>query len=166
MAFCPNCGSQAQGAFCPNCGSAIGSSVPPSGVPNQGAYAPPPPAGVAASGLEPHIASALCYTPFAIGLIASIIFIVAAPYNQNKFIRFSAFQSLFLHLAVFLLSIALGIVATLMTVMFHLIGALFVLIWPIVWISILILFLFMMYKSFNNQKVKLPFIGDFADRQA
>lgn len=165
MAFCPNCGSQVQGSFCPNCGTAMGSSAPGAG-PAPGAYPPPPTTTVAATGIEPHIASALCYTPFAIGLIASIIFIVAAPYNQNKFIRFSAFQSLFMHLGLFLLSIAIGIVSAILTMMIHLIGALFVIVWPLLWLGILILFLFMMYKSFNNEKVKLPFIGDFAEKQA
>jgi uncharacterized membrane protein len=176
MAFCPNCGSQVQGAFCPNCGTSMAAGAAPGATPNpapdQGAYAPnpgayaPPPTTVAATGIEPHIASALCYTPFAIGLIASIIFIVAAPYNQNKFIRFSAFQSLFLHLGIFLLFIALSIVATIVSIMIHLLGALFLFIWPLAWLGTLILFLFMMYKSFNNQKVKLPFIGDLAEKQA
>jgi uncharacterized membrane protein len=61
---------------------------------------------------------------------------------------------------------ALGIVATIMMMIVHLLGAIFVIIWPLVWVGILVLFLFMMYKAFNNQKVKLPFIGDFADKQA
>jgi uncharacterized membrane protein len=117
-------------------------------------------------GLEPHIAAALSYTPFGIGLIASIIFLLVAPFNQNKFVRFSAFQSLFLHLGVFVLFVAVGIVATMMTLLLHLFGALFVFIYPLLWIGVLIMFLFMMYKAFNNEKLKLPFIGDLAEKQA
>jgi uncharacterized membrane protein len=143
----------------------MGAAAPASGSPDPGAYAPPPQT-VAAGGLEPHIAAALCYTPFAIGLIASIIFVIAAPYNQNKFIRFSAFQSLFLHLAIFLLGIVLGIVFGIIAAMIHVFSLVLIPIWPLLWIGILVLFLFMMYKSFNNQKVKLPFIGDLADKQA
>ena len=137
----------------------------PGAAPNAGAYVPPPPT-VAASGLEPHIAAALCYTPFAIGLIASIIFILVPPYNQNKFVRFSAFQSLFLHLAIFLLSIALSICFAIVLAVVHVFAAILLPIWPILWVGVLILFLYMMYKSFNNQKLKLPFIGDFAEKQA
>jgi len=164
MAFCPNCGSQVQGAFCPNCGSAVAGGSGPIGatsIPNPGV---PPVA--AASGLEPHIAAALCYTPFAIGLIASIIFVLVAPYNQNKFVKFSAIQSLFLHLALFLVFMALGIVSMMVTLVLHFLGFLMVILYPIVWLGVLILMLFMMYKAFNNQTVKLPFIGDLAQKQA
>ncbi len=162
MAFCANCGAQVQGAFCPNCGTAIGA---PASTPAPGAYAAPP-ATIAGGGLESHIASALCYTPFAIGLIASIVFLLVAPYNQNKFVRFSAFQSLFLHLGIFVAFAVLGIVFAIITGIIHIFAAILLPIWPLLWLGCLILFLFMMYKSFNNEKVKLPFIGDFAEKQA
>lgn len=164
MAFCPNCGAQVQGAFCPNCGASMGSAAA-SGSPNPGGFTPPPTT-VATGGLEPHIASALCYTPFLIGLIASIIFLVAAPYNQNKFIRFSAFQSLFMHLSFLVLGIVLNILFAIVFTMIHLFAALLFPLGLLVWLGVLALMLFMMYKSFNNQKVKLPVIGDLADKQA
>jgi uncharacterized membrane protein len=126
----------------------------------------PSPIPVTSSGLEPHIAGALCYTPFAIGLIASVIFLVAAPFNQNKFIRFNAFQSLFMHLAFFVASIAVGIVAAIITAIMHFFGFIIVFLYPLLWLAILGTSLFMMYKAFNNQMVKLPFIGDLAEKQA
>lgn len=162
MAFCSNCGSQVQGAFCPNCGLAIGA---PASTPTPGAFAAPP-ATIAGTGLEPHIASALCYTPFAIGLVASIIFLLVAPFNQNKFVRFNAFQSLFLHLSIFVAFAALGIIFSIITAIIHVFALLLLPVWPLLWIAALVLFLFMMFKSFSNAKVKLPFIGDLADRQA
>jgi len=164
MAFCPNCGSQVQGAFCPNCGSSITGGSGASGaasMPNPGV---PPVA--AASGMEPHIGAALCYTPFGIGLIASIILLLVAPYNQNKFVRFSAFQSLFLHLAIFVAFIALGIVSMMVTLVLHFLGFLMVILYPVLWLGILVTMLFLMFKAFNNQTVKLPFIGDLAQKQA
>ena len=64
----------------------------------QGAYQPQPqgaPMGAqAAPGLEENLACALCY---ALGLLTGIVFLVLAPYNQNKLIRFHAFQSIFFH---------------------------------------------------------------------
>ena len=162
MAFCANCGSQVQGAFCPNCGTSMTGGAGSS--PNPGAPGAPMP--VASSGLEPHIASALCYTPFGIGLIAAIIFVLVAPFNQNKFVRFNAFQALFLHLAIFVIFVAVAIIATIMTLLLHLFGALMVFLYPLLWICTLILFLFMMYKAFNNEKLKLPVIGDLAEKQA
>jgi uncharacterized membrane protein len=146
-------------------GSSGAASGPAPGGPTPSGYTPPPPA-AAAAGLEPHIAAALCYTPFAIGLIASIIFVLVAPYNQNKFVRFSAFQSLFLHLALIVLSVAISIMFAILLAVIHVFAAILLPIWPILWLGVLVLFLFMMYKSFNNQKVKLPFIGDLADKQA
>ena len=167
MAFCPNCGSQVQGAFCPNCGSSVaGPGTAGSGSAAAGSNPNASPIMATTGGLEPHIAAALCYTPFAIGIIASILFLLIAPFNQNKFVRFSAFQSLFLHLGVFLLSIVLGVVAGVVTTIAHPLGMVFIAVWPLVWVGILILTLFLMYKSFNNQKLKLPVIGDLADKQA
>jgi len=120
----------------------------------------------ASSGLESHIAAALCYTPFGIGLIASIIFVLVAPYNQNKFVKFSAVQSLFLHLAIFVVFVALGIVSLIVTLVLHFLGFVMVVLSPLVYLGALVLMLFMMYKAFNNQTVKLPFIGDLAQKQS
>jgi uncharacterized membrane protein len=163
MVFCSNCGAQVSGAFCPNCGTPAGGAAATGAA--AGGYVPPPTT-VAAGGLEPHIASALCYTPFAIGIIVSIIFLLVPPYSQNKFVRFSAFQSLFLHLGIFLAAIVLSICFTIMVAIIHVFAAILLPIYPLLWLGILVLLLFMMYKSFNNQKVKLPFVGDFAEKQA
>jgi uncharacterized membrane protein len=116
---------------------------------------------VSAGGLEPHIAGALCYTPLLIGLVISVIFMFVPPYSQNKFVRFSAFQSLFLHLAAGVSFIILGILARI-----RFVGWIFGTAALFVWIGALVLFLFLMYKAFNNQKLKLPVIGDLADQQA
>jgi uncharacterized membrane protein len=150
MAFCSNCGTEAHGAFCPNCGTAIGAG--PTSA---------PPLLVSAGGLEPHIAGALCYTPLLIGLVISIVFLFVPPYNQNKFVRFCSFQSLFLHLAAVVAFFILGILSRI-----RFVGWIFGTCALFVWIGALVLFLFLMYKSFNNQKLKLPYIGDMADKQA
>ena len=49
-----------------------------------------------ASGMTDNVAGALCYV---LGLVTGIVFLVLAPYNQNKFVRFHAFQSIFFHVA-------------------------------------------------------------------
>ena len=105
MAFCPNCGAQATGTFCPNCGTAIaGGSAGSAGGTDTRPLRPPP----SSSGLTNNVASMLCYFPFFIGLICSIVFLVVAPYNQNKTVRFNAFQSLFLHFGLFVFWIVLA----------------------------------------------------------
>ena len=116
MAFCANCGAEVQGRFCAKCGSPVSagadpaaSAAPPPPPPPQQSYTPPqsqqsysqqpgyaapPPGSVAqAPGLTDNMAAALCYV---LGLLTGIVFLVVAPYNQNRLIRFHAFQSIFL----------------------------------------------------------------------
>jgi uncharacterized membrane protein len=163
MAFCPNCGAQATGAFCPNCGTAIagGSAGSAGGT----SYSAPPPA-TSTSGVTSNVAGMLCYFPFFIGLICSIVFLVIAPYNQNKTVRFNAFQSLFLHLGLFVFWMILHLIIGMFAFITHGVGFLLVALYPILWVCIFLLFIVLMYKAYNNQTVKLPFIGDLAQKQA
>ncbi len=156
MAFCPNCGSQATGAFCPNCGTALSGTA---GAGSSAGYSAATP-GMQAAGLSTGAASALCYL---FGLITGIIFLVISPYNQNKTVRFHAFQSIFGHLAVIVLAILLSIVLGLITVLTHGIG--FVL-FPLFYLAVFCLWLYMMYTAYNNRMVKLPVVGDLAAKQA
>ena len=164
--FCSNCGTQVPGSFCPNCGTPVAAGPVNPDIPNPSAAYAPPAQVVGAGGLEPHVASALCYAPFAIGLICSILFLVIAPFNQNKFVRFSAFQSLFLHLALFVLYIGMLIIQSILFALIHVLSLFFFPLFTLVGLAVLLLFLFLMYKSFNNQQVNLPIIGDLAQKQA
>lgn len=161
MAFCPNCGTQATGTYCPNCGSALGGASASPGPGAGSSYVPPgSPASVQAPGLTENVASALCYL---FGLITGIIFLVLAPYNQNKTVRFHAFQSIFAHLALIVLGILVSIVLGLFALVTHGFGfALF----PLYWLCCLGLWLYLMYSAYNNKKIKLPVVGDLAEKQA
>lgn len=162
MAFCPNCGAQATGAFCPNCGSAIaGAGAGPSAPP------PPPPgaAGAAyaspqAPGLSTNAASALCYL---FGIVTGVIFLVIAPYNQNKTVRFHAWQSIFFNLGVIVFYILWGILSVFIAVITHGFGFL---LYPLFGLAIFVLWLYLMFAAYNNKMVKLPVVGDLAAKQA
>src|ERR1017187_3791809 len=78
MPFCASCGTQAEGTFCPKCGAPVGAGA----APPPGAGVPPPVVGSAP--MADNAASALCYL-----LIPAIVFLVIAPYNQNKTVRFN-----------------------------------------------------------------------------
>jgi uncharacterized membrane protein len=162
MAFCPNCGSQVTGTFCPNCGTAVagGPATGPTPGPNPGAGYAPPPAGVQAGGLSVNAASALCYL---FGLVTGVIFLVIAPYNQNKTVRFHAFQSIFFNLGVIVFYILWGFVSVFLAVITHGFGFL---LYPLFGLAIFILWLYLMYAAYNNRMVKLPVIGDLAAKQA
>ena len=164
MAFCPNCGAQTTGTFCPNCGTNVAASAGGAGSAGGSAagaaYVPPGPPPAAAAGLNENVAGALCYL---FGLITGIIFLVLAPYNQNKFVRFHAFQSIFAHLAVIVFWIAYSIVGSILALLTHGVGFF---LFPLFGLLMLVLWLYMMYSAYNGKKVKLPLIGDLAERQA
>ena len=158
MPFCPNCGTQASGSFCPNCGTALGSAS--SGPAGSGYVPPGSPAAAQAPGLTENVASALCYL---FGLVTGIIFLVLAPYNQNKTVRFHAFQSIFAHIALIVLWILLGILGGFLAILTHGFGfAMF----PLLGLLGILLWLYLMYSAYTNKKVKLPIVGDLAEKQA
>ena len=131
----------------------------------QGEYAPPPPAAVAvqSSGMEENLASALCYLA---GWLTGVLFLVLAPYNTNKTIRFHAFQSIFLSIAM----IPIWIVLAIASFVLHFIPVLgtfvMMLLYPLCGLAFFCLWLFLMYKAYNKEKFVLPLIGPLAEKQA
>ena len=179
MAFCTNCGSEVQGRFCAKCGTPLGSgaSAPGPGASAQSAPPPPPPAysGAAAgpppaqaaqaqaAGLEENLACALCY---ALGLLTGVLFLVLAPHNQNRLIRFHAFQSIFLAIAWIVVYIGISIVSIILLPI-PLLGAILSLLLHMgAFLGIFILWLMLMYKAYNKERWVLPVIGPLAEKQA
>jgi uncharacterized membrane protein len=149
MAFCPNCGSAVEGKFCAKCGASVGLGTdPPSGssFPTQ-----TPSAG--GTGLTDNVAGALSYIP-----IIGLIFLLIEPYNRNKVIRFHAFQSLFLLAAVIVINILISVLASMMFSLYF--------IWSLIHLAEVVLWLFMIFKTFSGAKVLLPVIGPIAEKQA
>ena len=147
MAFCANCGSPVEGKFCVKCGAPVGAA---------GSVETPPPASPAAAGtgLQENVASALCYL---LGFITGIIFLVLAPYNQNKTIRFHAFQSILVSVGLLVINFASSIVLPL-SLSLPLSG--------LIGLAGFLLWLFLMYKAYNGEKVVLPVVGPMAEKQA
>jgi len=157
MAFCPNCGNQVDGRFCAKCGTAVaeaasagagGSVTAPPSVPST--------VGVTPAGLTDNVASALCY---ALGLVTGILFLVLAPYNQNRKIRFHAFQSIFMHAAVIVVWIAMLLVSAIS-------GGMLLFVMPLIWLGFFVLWLVLIIKAYQDQKLVLPIIGPLAEKQA
>ncbi len=71
--------------------------------------------------------------------------------------RFHAFQSIFLTIAWVVTSIALGIVASF--------GPLYML-YPLVNLAALILWVYLLLRTYQGQRVVLPIIGPLAEQQA
>ena len=161
MAFCRNCGAPVEGQFCGKCGASMAAPTGGAPGPAPGGQVPPPqPAG---TGLSDNVASALCYLA---GFITGIIFLVIAPFNQNKAVRFHAFQSIFLNVAVIVVGIALPVFSSIMFAISWALGSLVGLINLVFGLAVFLLWLYMMWKAYQNQKVVLPIIGPLAEKQA
>jgi uncharacterized membrane protein len=145
MPFCANCGAQVEGQYCPSCGAAAGSS--------SGGSQPVGPSG-ASTGMTDNVAGALCYL---LGFITGIIFLVVQPYNAKREVRFHAFQSIFLSVVWIVLWIVIGIVLP---------WSAYFVVSPLLSLAGLALWLYLMWKTYQNQKVVLPVIGEIAQKQA
>jgi uncharacterized membrane protein len=143
MAFCPSCGAPVEGRYCAKCGTAVDAAAP----------AAAPVAVVPAAGLPENTAAALCYV---LGLVTGIIFLVLEPYSKNKLIRFHAFQSIFLHVAVIIVWVALRTV--LPWTMWYLVS--------LIDLAFFVLWIFMLLQTYQGKKIVLPVIGDLAAKQA
>lgn len=141
--FCSNCGNSMDdtATFCSKCGAAAGGGPP-------GTVATVP----AASGLADNVAGMLAYFT----IIPAIIFLVVAPYNQNRFIRFHAFQSLFFCIAWMVIHYALWFALP------YFLWAL----WSLIDLAGFVLWLLLVIKAYQGQKWKVPVIGDIAEKQA
>jgi uncharacterized membrane protein len=158
--FCPNCGADVQGRFCAKCGTAVDAAAASAGpTPGARPYTAGPGSTTAATagGLTDNVAGALCYV---LGFITGILFLVLAPYNQNKFVRFHAFQSIFLNAA----WIAIWIVEMVMFTVLP--WSLVSLISMLVSLAFLGVWIFMLVKAYQGERFKLPVIGDLAEKQA
>jgi len=110
-----------------------------------------------------NVAGALCYL---FGLITGILFLVLAPYNQNRNIKFHAFQSIFLNVGWFVVWIAIAFISIALHVI-PILGAVIAgVLYFVLSIGALFLWLYMMFKTYNGAKVVLPVVGPMAEKQA
>ena len=109
------------------------------------------------AGLSTNLVGVLCYL---FGLVGGVVFLLIAPYNQDKEVRFHAFQSIFLTIAWVVFWVGLGIVTS--------IGPLGVL-WflsPLIGLAAFVLWIYLMVRTYQGQRVLVPFVGDLAAQQA
>jgi uncharacterized membrane protein len=103
--------------------------------------------GKTSTGMKANVEALLCYVPF-IALIAAIVFIIIE--KENKFVRFHAMQSI-------ILSVSLLVLAFI-----PFINLLMIIIGPLS----LILYIVLMIKSYQGEQMKLPVIGDMAQKHS
>jgi len=110
-----------------------------------------------------NLAAALCYL---FGFITGILFLVLAPYNQNRNVRFNAFQSIFLNIA----WVIFWILITIVSLIFSFVPFLRLLVAgaleAVIGLAGFILWLYLMFKTYNGEKVVLPIVGPMAEKRA
>lgn len=112
---------------------------------------PPTPLQPAPGGLSENAAGALAY----VTIIPAIIFLIVEPYNRSSFVRFHAWQCIFLSIAAFALHTILVIIPVVGWIML-----------PFVSIAILILWIIALLRALKGDRWKMPIVGKFAARQA
>jgi uncharacterized membrane protein len=95
-------------------------------------------------------------------VITGILFLVLEPYNRNKFVRFHAFQSIFFFAA----WMAFWIIMTVVTIVLpYWLTFMMGLVSLVIWLGGIAVWILLMVKAYNNERFKLPVIGDLAEKQ-
>lgn len=105
-----------------------------------------------------NVAAVIAYiTP-----IPAAVFLFLKPFRDNLFVRFHAFQ----HIFVFAAGLAFMAAAALVGMLMQLIPSMRVLIFPFMGLAALawfFLWLLLVVKAYHHEMFKLPYIGDYAE---
>jgi uncharacterized membrane protein len=145
---CPDCTATMpdDAAYCPGCGRAIGDLDRAHGT-----------VGV----LPETIAGALAYF-----LLPAIVFLLAGPYNRNRFVRFHSVQSIASWLTAIVIAAALR-TATAVLGFIPLLGTLAAwLLWMLMSLAFFMIWVVLLVKALQGEMFELPIIGDLAAHQA
>jgi uncharacterized membrane protein len=176
MADCSRCGGalSEEARFCPRCGDAVSPvgadevSETASPASNQGRE--PQVVRVAAASRETsgealpipeNIAGVVAY----ITIVPAIVFLFLDPFRRNFFVRFHAFQHLFLSVAGIVTAIAAGFLFSIlqlipfMRVLVFPLAGLIMLAWFFLWVLLVV-------KAYHHELFKLPILGDVAEQHA
>jgi len=118
--------------------------------------------GPTSMGMQANVAAGLSYVA---GWITGLIFFFGE--KQNRFVRFNAMQSILLYAALTVFYIILDVLATALA--FSGLGILLLLFGLLIWLvglGALALWIILMINAFQGKYLKLPIIGDYAERFA
>ena len=109
--------------------------------------------------LSSNAAAGIAYLTF----IPAIVFLVVEPYNRDSFVRFHAWQSIFLNIAAFVIDLGLSIV---LSIGFGYAPFVHLAVWPLVELFWFVLWILCLINAFNGKRFMLPIIGALAAQQA
>jgi len=117
--------------------------------------------GPTSTGLAPNVAGALAYL---FGPITGVLFYILE--KDNRFVRFHAAQSIAISIAVFIISIAFGMVAALIAII-PIIGWLISVVVTFgLSIGSFVLWLFLMWQAFQGLEWEAPIAGTWARKMS
>ena len=116
------------------------------------------PEATAQSGLSDNAAGALAY----VTIIPAIIFLIVEPYNRNSYIRYHSWQSIFLNATWLAVWVVFRIILAM--TFFSFIG--WIVLMPLLWLVFFIAWLIAVINAGQGKRLKLPVIGDLAEKQA
>jgi uncharacterized membrane protein len=110
------------------------------------------------SGLSDNAAAGIAY----ITIIPAIVFLIIEPFKRSPFVRFHAWQSIFFFVAWAVIDILVGVIQNIVP------SAVFLTftVLELVGLAIFIVWLIVFVGAFGGKRIKLPVIGDLAEKQA
>ena len=112
------------------------------------------PNGSTSMNMDPNTAAGLSYLGW---WVTGLIFYLGE--KQNRFVRFHAMQSILTSAALIVIYVVLGVVLAL-----PYIGIIGCVLWPLFGLAQVGLWIYLMIQGFQGNYVKLPIVGDYAER--
>ncbi len=120
--------------------------------------------GGSGSGLEPRIAGVLCYL---LSVVTGVLFLFIE--KQNRFVRFHAWQSILLfivYIGVYTVVSVLGDILRILPIIGRPLFFVAVLFNQVLGLALLVASIWLMVKAYQEERYKLPYLGDVAERNA
>lgn len=146
---CPACAARMPetATFCPGCGRPMKTSNPAAGT---------------VGSFPESVAGGLAYITF----IPAIIFLLLDPYRKNCFVRFHSIQCLLAWVAMLAVGALLRLMA-LVVILIPVVGPLLTFVVAVLaGMAAFLIWLVLVVKAFQGETLKLPVLGDFAERYA
>ena len=109
------------------------------------------------AGSAENAVAGLAYLTF----VPAVFFLITEPYNESSNVRFHAWQSILLSLLYLVLDIALIIVGRIPGL-----GLPNLMLWPLVILGCLFIRVVVMFNALSGKRIKIPVIGNLAEKQA
>jgi uncharacterized membrane protein len=117
--------------------------------------------------VEENIAGLLCWLPLGpVPILASLFFLLTAPYKSNKFVRFHATQSIFTVVALVAVAVGFMIISSIFTLIFPPLDLLMKPLWLVYLLGVIGVFVYMSIKAYSMQSPRLPYVGDMIAKYA